>query len=55
MGRHSIYTPELAAAICDRISRGEPLEIICRDEGMPHAMTVHDWSSAERRSKEESH
>ena len=52
MGRHSIYTPALAAEICDRISRGEPLEVICRDEGMPASRNVREWVSADSRPKE---
>ena len=51
MGRHTLYTPELAAEICERISKGEPLEVICRDEGMPHAMKVHEWKSVDSRPK----
>ena len=52
MGRHSIYTPALGAEICDRISRGEPLEVICRDEGMPASRKVHEWCDGENRPKE---
>jgi len=42
-GRPSRYTPELAAEICDRISRGEPLLQICKDDRMPERRTVYDW------------
>lgn len=42
----SLYTEELLAAICDRLSQGEPLAQICRDPGMPHANTVRDWMEA---------
>lgn len=43
MGRPSLFTPEVAQEISDRISAGEPLAQICRDEHMPAARTVHDW------------
>ena len=41
--RSSLYTPELAATICERLAAGESLRAICRDEGMPVASTVLDW------------
>ena len=43
MGRHTTFTPELAAEICARLSTGEPLAVICRDEHMPAVRTVSDW------------
>lgn len=46
MGRTSTYTPELHAEICHRLSQGEPLAEICRDESMPAVRTVSDWKSA---------
>jgi hypothetical protein len=42
-GRPSKYTPELVEEICERISKGEPLRQICRDEHMPHWTAVYDW------------
>jgi hypothetical protein len=42
-GRPSKYTPEIAQEILDRISRGEPLLQICRDDRMPERRTVYDW------------
>lgn len=42
-GRPSLYSPELIERICERLSRGEPLAAICRDEGMPAYRTVKDW------------
>ena len=44
MGRPSKYTPELIEAICERLSKGEPLAAICRDEGMPHVSTLWRWA-----------
>jgi len=43
MGRPSKYTPELVEEICERLSKGEPLAQICREEGMPHVSTIWDW------------
>lgn len=43
MGRSSTYTPELHAEICERLSKGEPLAVICRDEHMPAVRTVSGW------------
>jgi hypothetical protein len=42
----STYTPERLQPILDRMSRGEPLARICRDEGMPDDDTVRDWGKA---------
>ncbi len=42
MGR-SIYTEEIAGRICERLSEGESLREICRDEAMPHFNTVYEW------------
>lgn len=43
MARPSLKTPEIVAAICERLSEGEPLAQICRDDGMPAYRTVKDW------------
>ena len=43
MGRPSKYSPELAAEICQRLSEGEPLRQICRDDHMPAWRTIYDW------------
>lgn len=45
-GRPSSFTQEVADEICERLSKGEPLEQICRDEHMPAARTVSDWKKA---------
>jgi len=47
MGRPSKRTPEVVDEICERLSKGEPLAVICRDEHMPHRSTVSDWESAD--------
>jgi len=43
MGRPSKYSPELAAEICQRLSEGEPLRQICRDEHMPAWQKIYEW------------
>lgn len=44
-GRPSKYTPEIGRSICDRLSKGEPLTVICADSGMPSDGTVRAWMS----------
>ena len=39
----SLYTPEIADAILERLSQGEYLRAICRTEGMPTERTVRRW------------
>lgn len=46
-GRPTTYTEEAATEICDRLARGEPLAVICRDDHMPARSTVYDWSDAD--------
>lgn len=48
MGRHSTYTPEIDEEIINRISNGEPLRVICRDEHMPAWRTVYDWLDSDQ-------
>ena len=45
----SKFTQELFDEICARLSKGEPLAQICRDEGMPIAGTVRDWCDKDER------
>lgn len=42
-GRPSAYTPELAAAICDRLADGESLRSVCNNPAMPSRTTVLNW------------
>lgn len=42
-GRPSDYTPELAEVICIRLSEGESLRSVCRDEELPDKATVLRW------------
>lgn len=46
-GRPTLYTPELAQEICERLSKGEPLSTICEDAHMPAVRTVSDWKEAQ--------
>ncbi len=43
VGRPTDYTPELAAAICDRIALGHKIIDICKEHGMPHRASVYLW------------
>jgi hypothetical protein len=43
MGRPTIYSPALCQAICTRISVGESMRSICRDDDMPALTTVMYW------------
>jgi len=43
MGRPTIYTPELAESICERIANGETLASIVDDDGSPKNTTIHRW------------
>ena len=41
--RHRLYTPELAEQILERVSHGQGIKTICRDEGMPSYGAVQKW------------
>lgn len=43
VGRPSLYSLEVADAICERIVEGESLRSICRDEAMPAISSVFKW------------
>ena len=47
MGR-TLYTPELAEEICERIAKGETLSEVCRSEGMPPRTSVLEWAATDR-------
>lgn len=44
-GRPSTMTDAVVDDICSRLANGEPMEVICRDEGFPAARTVRDWEA----------
>ena len=52
MGQPSKYTPELAAEICERLSDGEPLRQICRDDHMPAWTSIYNWAAADKELSE---
>lgn len=43
IGRPSKLTPAVVVEITKRLSEGEPLAVICRDEHMPTDRTVRTW------------
>lgn len=47
-GRPSIFTPEIAKEICDRIALGESVISITRDAHMPCELTVYRWVNDDR-------
>lgn len=42
-GRPSEYTQEIATEICRRITEGESVRSISRDESMPSIATIYSW------------
>lgn len=43
MARPSVYNPETALEILDRIADGESLRAICRSDHMPARSTINQW------------
>jgi len=48
-GRPSRYTAEIAEEICRRLSHGESLRSVCRDEHMPPEPSVRNWVLDDRK------
>ena len=46
-GQPTKRTDAIIDEILERISEGEPLRAICRDEHMPHWRTIYCWTSAD--------
>lgn len=44
----SLYTPRLAALICERMAKGESLRSICEADNMPAESTVRLWAVEDR-------
>ena len=42
-GRPDDYTEEIADAVCARLSAGESMRSVCRDESLPSAVTLYAW------------
>lgn len=53
MPRSTEYTPEIADAICERLSGGESLRAICCDVDMPAQSTVFKWLSEQKQFSEQ--
>ena len=47
-GRPSVYTPQLADEICERLAAGESLRAICADPHMPDKHRVREWALDDR-------
>lgn len=47
-GRPTKFTEKIANEICNRLSEGEPLRQICRDDHMPAWRTVYGWINADK-------
>lgn len=37
------YDPKIAKTVCERLTKGESLQTICKDNGHPHINTIMDW------------
>ncbi len=49
-GRPSIFSPEIANRICERIASGETLRQVCSDPSMPAKTTVLRWLAQAQRA-----
>lgn len=47
MARRSKFSQKFADAICARLSAGDSIRTICKDEDMPTQSTVYKWLAAE--------
>lgn len=47
-GRPSSFTQDIADEIVERLSKGEPLAVMCRDPYMPDRVTVWRWAEADK-------
>jgi len=41
--RPTDYSEKIASEICTRLTQGEPLVQMCRDEHLPHVSTIYRW------------
>ena len=46
MGRPTIYTPELANEVLARLTMGQSLRTVCRNDHLPAIQTVYNWMSS---------
>lgn len=49
--KHTTFTPELADAICKRVSEGETIAAISREPAMPCRATIHNWMCSNEKFK----
>ncbi len=47
-GRPTVYTPEIAAEVCERLKHTGSLRKVCSAEDMPHEATVRTWVADDR-------
>lgn len=47
MARPSKRSPQVEDEICRRLSEGETLRAICRDEGMPSWQRIYEWVASD--------
>ncbi|WP_375764222.1 terminase small subunit protein [Bradyrhizobium sp. Pha-3] len=47
-GRPTAYTPEIATVILQRLTEGQTLRAVCRDESLPSESTVRTWAMDNR-------
>jgi hypothetical protein len=45
LGRPTLYTQDIANAICERLAKGESLRSICLTDGFPAPATVCGWTT----------
>ncbi len=43
-GRQTIFTQEIATAICEKLANGDSLRSVCESEEMPAESTVRSWA-----------
>lgn len=55
MARPTKYTKKIAEEICERLSDGESLLRICKDDKMPHRRTIHRWLLATNKEGDKVH
>ena len=44
MGRPTVYTPEIAQEICEKLAEGQTLREVCRADHLPDERTVRRWA-----------
>ena len=47
MTASAFHQDDVTKEICERLSTGEPMAVICRDKHMPSVTTVWNWTQAD--------